>query len=70
MSDPIKTEIDKLEGELMNPVENRDTPVVKGVSDVTLAVQDVDDEAKKIKDKIEEEFDKVVGHIGIPGHGV
>ena len=70
MSDPIKTEIDKLEEELLNPVENRDTPVVKGVSDVTLAVQDVDDEAKKIKDKLETEIGDLAGKVGIPGHGV
>lgn len=70
MSNPIKTEVDKLEEELMNPVENRDTPVVKGVSDVTLAVQDVDDEAKKIKDKLETELGDLAGKIGIPGHGV
>ncbi|WP_297505377.1 hypothetical protein [Ferrovum sp.] len=62
--------MDKIENELMNPVEYQDSPVVKGVSDVTLAVQDVDDEAKKIKDAIEGELGHIAGKIGIPGGGV
>lgn len=60
----------KIENEILNPVENQDSTVVKGVSDVTLAAQDVDDEAKKIKAAVENELGKIAGDIGIPGHGV
>lgn len=77
MENPIK----KVEGEIENPVENQDSPVVKGISDVTLGIQDVDDEAKKIKGDVlegvgqavldsEEAFNAAVSKIGIPGHGV
>ena len=77
MENPIK----KVEGEIENPVENQDSPVVKGISDVTLGIQDVDDEAEKIKGDVlegvgkgildaEEVFNTAVSKIGIPGHGV
>ena len=66
MENPIK----KVEGEIENPVENQDSPVVKGISDVTLGIQDVDDEAEKIKKDVEGEFDLIVGEIGISGQGV
>ena len=77
----MENTVKKVEGEIENPVENQDSPVIKGISDVTLGIQDADDEAKKIKDDVledvgkvildsEEVFNTAVSKIGIPGHGV
>lgn len=66
MMNPIKdveAEANKIENELLNPVSDSNTEPVIIAEKITESIETIETDVKNT-------FDKVVGKIGIPGHGV
>lgn len=59
----VEAEANKIENELLNPVSDGNKEPVIIAEKITESIETIDADVKKT-------FDKVVGKIGIPGHGV